>query len=57
MIICDPLFLAQKSEDAIEVDKQVVNIRTIRNVRVIKNWEGYNGIDIINPSVLLERED
>lgn len=57
MIICDPLFLAQKSEDAIEVDKQVVNIRTIRNVRVITNWEGYNGIDIINPSVLLERED
>ena len=32
----------------------IVNIKTIRGVRAITNLEGYKGIDIINPSVLLE---
>ena len=37
--------------------KHIVNIKTIRGVRSITNLEGYKGIDIINPSVLLESED
>lgn len=36
--------------------KHIVNIKTIRGVRAITNLEGYKGIDIINPSVLLESE-
>lgn len=36
--------------------KHIVNIRTIRGVRAITNLEGYNNIDIVNPSVLLESE-
>lgn len=36
--------------------KHIVNIKTIRGVRAIANLEGYKGIDIINPSVLLESE-
>lgn len=34
--------------------KHIVNIKTIRGVRAITNLEGYKGIDIINPSALLE---
>ena len=37
--------------------KHIVNIKTIRGVRAITNLEGYKGIDIINPSVLLESEE
>ena len=37
--------------------RHIVNIKTIRGVRAITNLEGYKGIDIINPSVLLESED
>lgn len=36
--------------------RHIVNIKTIRGVRAITNLEGYKGIDIINPSVLLEGE-
>lgn len=36
--------------------KHIVNIKTIRGVRAITNLEGYKGIEIINPSVLLESE-
>ena len=36
--------------------KHIVNIKTIRGVRAITNLEGYKGIDIINPSALLESE-
>ena len=36
--------------------KHIVNIKTIRGVKAITNLEGYKGIDIINPSVLLESE-
>lgn len=36
--------------------KHIVNIKTIRGVRAITNLEGYKGIEIINPSVLLEGE-
>lgn len=36
--------------------KHIVNIKTIRGVRAIANLEGYKGIDIINPSALLESE-
>ena len=36
--------------------RHIVNIKTIRGVRAITNLEGYKGIDIINPSVLLESE-
>jgi len=34
--------------------KHIVNIKTIRGVRAITNLEGYKGIEIVNPSVLLE---
>ncbi len=37
--------------------KHIVNIKTIRGVRAITNLEGYKGIDIINPSALLESEE
>ena len=37
--------------------KHIVNIKTIRGVRAITDLEGYKGIDIINPSVLLESEE
>lgn len=37
--------------------KHIVNIKTIRGVRAIANLEGYKGIEIINPSVLLESEE
>ncbi len=33
--------------------KHIVNIKTIRGVRAITNLEGYQSIDIMNPSVLL----
>ena len=36
--------------------KHIVNIKTIRGARAITNLEGYKGIDIINPSALLESE-
>ena len=36
--------------------KHIVNIKTIRGVRAITDLEGYKGIDIINPSALLESE-
>lgn len=36
--------------------KHLVNIKTIRGVRAITNIERYKAIDIITPSVLLERE-
>ncbi len=36
--------------------KHIVNIKTIRGVRAITNLEGYKGIDIVNPSVLLGGE-
>jgi predicted nucleic acid-binding protein len=36
--------------------KHIVNIKTIRGIRAITNLEGYKGIDIINPSVLLKSE-
>ncbi len=36
--------------------KHIVNIKTIRGVRAITNLEGYKGIEIFNPSVLLEGE-
>ena len=36
--------------------KHIVNIKTIRGIRAITNLEGYKGIEIINPSVLLESE-
>lgn len=36
--------------------KHIVNIKTIRGVRAIADLEGYKGIDIINPSALLESE-
>ena len=37
--------------------KHIVNVRTIRGVRAIKNLEGYRMIEIWNPSVLLESEE
>ena len=37
--------------------RHIVNIKTIRGVRAITNLEGYKGVDIINPSVLLESEE
>ena len=37
--------------------KHIVNIKTIRGIRAITNLEGYKGIDIINPSALLESEE
>mgnify|MGYP002515805913 CR=1 FL=1 len=36
--------------------KHIVNIKTIRGVRVITNLESYKRIDIITPFVLLENE-
>lgn len=36
--------------------KHIVNIKTIRGVRAVANLEGYKGIDIVNPSVLLGSE-
>jgi predicted nucleic acid-binding protein len=36
--------------------KHIVNIKTIRGVRAITELEGYKGIDIMNPSVLLGGE-
>ena len=37
--------------------KHIVNIKIILGVRAITNLEGYKGIDIINPSALLESEE
>ena len=37
--------------------KHIVNIKTIRGVKAITNLEGYKGIEIINPSSLLESEE
>lgn len=37
--------------------KHIVNIKTIRGIRAITSLEGYKGIDIISPSVLLESEE
>ncbi len=45
------------SEDKRNILYHIVNIKTIRGVRAITNLEGYKGIDIINPSVLLESEE
>ncbi|MCM1295272.1 MAG: type II toxin-antitoxin system VapC family toxin [Muribaculaceae bacterium] len=36
--------------------RHIVNIKTIRGIRAITDLESYKGIDIINPSVLLESE-
>lgn len=37
--------------------KHIVNIKTIRGVRAITNLNGYNSIQIWNPSTLLESEE
>lgn len=36
--------------------KHIVNIKTIRGVRAISHFEGFKTVEIITPSVLLERE-
>lgn len=37
--------------------KHMVNIKTIRGVKVVTQLEGYKSIDIINPSMLLGGEE
>ena len=37
--------------------KHMVNIKTIRGVKAVTNLEGYKGIEIASPSVLLAHED
>ena len=37
--------------------KHIVNVKTIRGVRAITSLEGYDPIEIWNPSVLLESEE
>lgn len=37
--------------------KHMVNVRTIKGVRAITNLCGYNNIDIIQPTMLVEKED
>lgn len=36
--------------------KHLVNIKTIKGVRAITNLQGYNNIDIVSPTMLLESE-
>jgi len=36
--------------------KHIVNLKTIRGVRAISSIEGYKEVQIVTPSVLLERE-
>ena len=37
--------------------KHMVNVKTIKGVRAITNLCGYNNIDIIQPTMLVEQED
>ncbi len=37
--------------------KHMVNVKTIKGVRAVTNLLGYNGIDIIQPTMLVEKED
>ena len=37
--------------------KHMVNVKTIKGVRAITNLLGYNSIDIIQPTMLVEMED
>ena len=37
--------------------KHMVNVKTIKGVRAITNLCGYNNIDIIQPTMLVEKED
>ena len=37
--------------------KHMVNVKTIKGVRAITNLCGYNNIDIIQPAMLVEKED
>ena len=37
--------------------KHMVNVKTIKGVRAITNLYGYNNIDIVQPTMLVEKED
>ncbi len=37
--------------------KHMVNVKTIRGIRAITNLFGYNSIDIVQPTMLVEKED
>jgi predicted nucleic acid-binding protein len=37
--------------------KHLVNVKTIKGVRAITNLLGYNNIDIVQPTMLVEKED
>ena len=37
--------------------KHMVNVKTIKGVRAITNLCGYNNVDIIQPTMLVEKED
>jgi predicted nucleic acid-binding protein len=37
--------------------KHMVNVKTIKGVRAVSNILGYNSIDIVQPTMLVERED
>lgn len=37
--------------------KHMVNVKTIKGVRAVTNLFGYNNIDIIQPTMLVEKED
>ena len=37
--------------------KHIVNIKTIRGVRAISNLEGYRSVDIIDPRMILGKEE
>ena len=37
--------------------KHMVNVKTIRGVRAVTNLLGYNNIDIVQPTMLVEQED
>ena len=37
--------------------KHMVNVKTIKGVRAITNLYGYNSVDIVQPTMLVEKED
>jgi hypothetical protein len=37
--------------------KHMVNVKTIKGVRAITNLYGYNNIDIVQPTMLVEKGD
>ncbi|MDR3020616.1 MAG: hypothetical protein LBU66_06910 [Treponema sp.] len=37
--------------------KHMVNVKTIKGVRAITNLHGYSNVDIVQPTMLVEKED